>query len=205
MPISFVPPQEDEVDDSRADFAPEQQPIRRSRGRPARKPEPAGELREEVYLDENGEPITRKSRRHGSNDLFELPKSMMRSGWAYGWWAFSVAGQPIDASTEVDWLDGGWRPVRPSELKAEERRALCPPGWSSNTIERHGQRLYKRPMHLHKEAQEEDYYRAREMRDERMRQALVGDSGQNLAPRPGRLNRFEVQVGGMEPESLIED
>lgn len=103
------------------------------------------------FIDpDTNEPFRRKSQAETNTAWNELMPESKASGWVYQWCPVRVLNEPVDASQARAMHEGGWRPVRPTEMPKE-----IPPGWDQNTIERHGQILYKRPAYLNEEAREE--------------------------------------------------
>lgn len=165
----------------------------RSRGRPAERPEPAPLPAErpaaasarpsvddfEAFIDQlgDGATLTREAR-GGMQTAFDVPMHGRRDGWDYQWWPTHVVGQEVDPSFSVEIAQGSWFPVPASHFPQ-----LCPVGWSRKTIDRHGQRLYMRPMRLTNEAKAEQMQQAYEQKANRLAAAQAGDSGRTFAPR----------------------
>lgn len=129
---------------------------------------------------------TRRSRLGGSADDFFVPDNLKRPGIDYQWFVMKVLNQEIDAGEHVAIADGGWEPVRPTEMPE-----LMPKGYKGNTIDRKGQRLYKRPMYLTEEARREDFMLARQQKDAKLQQALATPN--DSAPRV--QSKIDISVG----------
>ena len=127
---------------------------------------------------------TRRSRLGGSGDDFDI-EAWKKPGWSYQWWVIKVNGMEVDNSEYVRIADGGWEPVRPNEMPE-----AVPAGYKANTIDRKGQRLYRRPDYLTKEALEEDYRIAQEQKNSKLAQAY--GTGQGEASRT--VHTMDVQV-----------
>lgn len=174
-----------------------------SRSRPASRPESAplpkerpAEFKGDQSLEEmidalgSGEHLTREHRGEGGS--FEVPLQGRREGWDYQWWATHIVGQEVDPSSLVEINRGSWFPVPASHFPQ-----LCPPGWSRNTIDRQGQRLYMRPMRLTIEAREEYKRFADQQKQARLAAAQSGDSGREFA------NRVQLEGIQVKTEPLI--
>ena len=121
------------------------------------------------FENDDGSKITRRSRRDGVVTDFEVPNNVRKPGWDYEYKTSRVMGQEVDASEQVEIYEGGWRPVKATEMKS-----LCPPGWDKPYIERRGQILYCRPMQLTEEAKNEDYEKAERQKRDKLEAALAG-------------------------------
>ena len=128
-----------------------------------------GDRAEPIREEETDEVLTRKSRGERSVEWNHVPASLRKRGWDYQWFVTSVMNEPIDGSVLAEAHEGGWRPV-----KAADMPTMLAPGDTSSTINRRGQRLYTRPIHLTQEAREEDYQAAEQMRRDRIQGALDG-------------------------------
>ncbi len=169
----------------------------KSRGRPASRvgtvampPEQTNAV--DIQVDEleraieaagdGGRHLTRESR--GDHDTtFDVPMTGRRSGWDYTYWPFKVNGQEVDSSEITSLQQGGWLPVPKSHFPS-----LVPPDWAKPTIERHGCRLYMRPMRLTEQAREEASNVARRQVSDKLAQAAAGDSGRQFAARDSRAH-----------------
>lgn len=119
----------------------------------------------------DGEVLTRRARRDGFVDDFEIPARYKKPGWDYEWKTIRVMGQESDPSDMTTVYEGGWRPIPPSAAPD-----LCPPGWDKQTVDRKGMRLFTRPMAFTKEAMSEDRARAEQQQGDKLRAALAGPS-----------------------------
>lgn len=119
----------------------------------------------------DGEILTRRARRDGFVDDFEIPQRYKMPGWDYEWKTFRIMGQESDSSEMTTIFEGGWRPVPPDKMPD-----LCPPGWDKKTIDRKGMRLFTRPMSFTQEAMNEDRSRAEKQQGDKLRSALAGPS-----------------------------
>lgn len=122
---------------------------------------------------EEGPRKTRRSRIGQSGDNFYIPEEWKQKGMDYQWWVIKVYNTPVDDHEFVMIADGGWEVVRPSEMPG-----AVPRDYKGNSIERFGQRLYKRPMYLTDESRAEDARIAREQRDAKIAQVYGTDQGQ---------------------------
>lgn len=136
--------------------------------------------------EETGQPITRRSRRDGAVTDFEVPDKLRKPGWDYEFKTQRVMGQEVDASEQVEIYEGGWRPV-----KASEMRALCPPGWDRPFVERRGMVLYTRPAHLSAEAKREDYEKAERQKRDKLQAALAG-GGESSKYTERKIDKLEI-------------
>lgn len=141
------------------------------------------------YLDEDGKPIRRRVNREGNP--FDLPEKDKKSGWDYAWWPVRIQGEQVDPSFIVEVREGGWRPVDPKDMPN-----YMPPGWEKKFIERGGQILYTRPMHLTEESRAEDVKIAENQRYDKLKGALAGPAElQKVAPRQVMENELYGSVG----------
>lgn len=154
----------------------------------------------EEFIDpDTGEPFRRKSLTEQKSAWNELDKKSVRNGWCYQWNPVRVLNEPVDASQARALRDGGWRPVHPREMPDE-----CPPGWTGDTIERHGQILYKRPAYLNEEARREsvrlanaqvkDRFAAAEMTPRGTLPKVVETIKQTIEPLPDDLQRERADL-----------
>lgn len=146
------------------------------------------------FLDEEGKPLRRRVDR--SQSAFDFPDRLKKKGWDYQWWPIRVMGEPMDPSSLVEIREGGWRPV-----SAKDMRELVPPGWDKPHVERGGQVLYMRPMHLTMEARAEDLKIAEDQRYDKLKGALAGP--QELAKiAPRHVEKIEItgHVGNLDPK-----
>ena len=167
-----------------------------SRGKPAASADTEAEITVSGE-DADDEPMpTRRSRRGGAANPFEVPAHLKRRGWDYEWKTMTVMGQPVGASEVIAIQEGGWRPV-----KADDMKEICPPDHASRYIEREGQRLYTRPMHLTEEARAEDVDIARTvMRDKLAAAMATPDNQPKSMPRKIEgSNTLEVEIGTYKP------
>lgn len=130
---------------------------------------------------------TRRSRLNGQWDDFHVPEEWKSPGWSYQWEVMKVLSVEVDQSEHVRIADGGWEPVRPTEMPG-----MMPVGYKGNTIDRKGQRLYKRPEYLTKEAKDEDEMIARQQKQAKINQ--VYGTGQGEATRT--VQTIDVKTGG---------
>ncbi len=161
----------------------------RSRGRPASRP-----------YDEDIDPalLTRRSRSEmGANEL-DIPAELLDPEWDYQWFTTTVMNQPVDPSDLVDAASQGWRPVA---ARGRWFERMCPAGYEGRTIDRRGQRLYCRPMRLTIEARKEADENARELKRNRLEQALATPEG--TAPRGG-LVQLETGLPERIPSETLD-
>ena len=71
-----------------------------------------------------------------------------------------------------DAREAGWRPERASDWPT----LVDPDASPDSAVERGGQRLYGRPIHLTMEARQEDFNVAQEQQNDRMNAAAAGKS-----------------------------
>lgn len=150
--------------------------------RGARKPRP------EIY-DEDGVLLTRRSMRDFNGNKFDVPLRLQMPGWSYEYKTIRNMGAPADSYDLVECYENGWRPVKATEIPE-----LCPPGWKEPHVERGGQLLMKRPIHLTEEARDESIVIAEEQRYDKLKGALAGP--QELGKIAPRLVR-DVEVIGV--------
>ena len=109
----------------------------------------------------NGDVLSRTRTQVG--DIFEIPQSLIPSGWSMQWNAVSIAGNSdilLDQSHMM--YQNGWRPV-PAERYAG---TLVPKGSTGNII-RGQQMLMERPQALTDEAKAEDIRNAHQLISDR--------------------------------------
>jgi hypothetical protein len=160
----------------------------------------AGVAAEPVYTgpaEENrpvnsDEVVTRKSRGERQIDTFDVPNHLKKRGYDYQWFAISVLGQPVDGVL-AEAHEGGWRAVPASDMQS-----MLAPGTDLRTVDRRGQRLFMRPMHLTLEARTEDYNHAEQQKRDRMQTAMEGRAadGGVAGVRGVKPVQFEVSVQG---------
>lgn len=119
-------------------------------------------------------PAERISRTDRDVNQFELPKDLLtkmhRSGWDARWIVITVLNQPVDGTELLTAHNAGWRAAA-----AKDFAALVPPGTApKSAVERFGQRLYIRPLHMTRKAQAEDAAAAREAMQSRMAASQEG-------------------------------
>lgn len=164
-----------------------------------------GEMPAEFIDPETGEPYRRRSLSEQLGPWNELREDSKQAGWAYQWSPARVLNEPVDASQARMMHEGGWRPVKPSEMPNE-----IPPGWKADTIERHGQILYKRPAYLNAEAKKESHRLANQQVVDRYTTAgmntpgrlpKVSEISQTIEPLPDDMRtQRAVEVGEVEYE-----
>lgn len=153
----------------------------------------AGADRAEPMRDDSPvETVTRKSRGERSVDVFHVPEHLKIRGCDYQWWPISILGQPVDGSQVAEAYEGGWRPVQ-----AKHMAAMLAPGDTSATVDRRGQRLFQRPMHLTHQAKQEDYAAAEQMRRDRIEGAL---NGKGSGGQEGLSNIRGIKAHGLQLE-----
>lgn len=131
---------------------------------PAERAEPS----REVVTDT--EPRTRVRREQRAVGGFDLPVHMKKPGWDYQWDVDVVLGQPVDGSQKTILHEAGWRVETCGNWLG-----YCPPGSGpSDPMQRLGQTLYSRPMHLTLEARQEDVDAAQQQVRDRVQGALEG-------------------------------
>lgn len=130
----------------------------------SRRQEPTRDgYRDEVSADQVAENFVRRRREERTVGSFDIPEHRKKPGWSYQWMTIRVFNQPVDPADIRDFThNGGWRPVPARDVPemADTNDAPDAP------IEARGQRLYCRPLHLTREAQEEDkQYAIEQQRD----------------------------------------
>lgn len=176
---------------------------RKTRGRPASRPETAPMPREAnpsgdptvedlermiEAVDRGDTHLTRESN-SGVATTFDVPEQGKRPGWDYTWWPFKITGEEVDASTIVEYTRGGWIPVPATHFPS-----LVPRGWRKPVIERQGMRLFMRPQRLSDEAKTETYRQAFEQKANRLAAAQAGDAGREFAPRDSRAGGISTEI-----------
>ena len=117
--------------------------------------------------------IRRRPRGERSVNSFDIPPRFKRPGWDYQYITIRVLNEPVDASRIWTYQeDGGWRPVRVKDMLGYMDPSI--PG--DQFIEKDGQRLMTRPMHLTLQARQEDLEYAQEQRIDRMAAEASGES-----------------------------
>lgn len=127
-------------------------------------------------IESGGAGLTRQSVQAGAD--FDIPLRGRVEGWDYQYWPVKIVGQEVDPSVLVEYRRGGWIPVPASHFPQ-----LRAPGSQSTTIDRHGQRMYMRPMRLTEEAKAEAHKLAYEQKAHRLAAAQAGDAGREFARR----------------------
>lgn len=145
------------------------------------------------FLDsDTGKPLTRRSRRDGAGNPYDVPIRLRRSGWDYEWKGDLVMNQPVAASEKVSIHEAGWRPV-----PAKDMMELCPPGWDKTYVQRDGMTLMMRPMHLTAEAREEDRVLAEQVKAARLDAGAVAANISRDSRMPAQVSerRIEGEMG----------
>lgn len=127
-------------------------------------------------IDSGGAELSRQSVQAGAD--FDIPLRGRVEGWDYQYWPVKIVGQEVDPSVLVEYRRGGWIPVPASHFPQ-----LRAPGATSTTIDRHGQRMYMRPMRLTVEAKAEMQKLAYDQKAHRLAAAQAGDAGREFARR----------------------
>lgn len=170
----------------------------RKDGSPARPrrnmPQTAGRPASPAMVDTVEEPRERRIRRsrlEGNFNDFEIPESIRRRfrerGLDLQWGTTSIMGMPVDGAEQTRAYEAGWRPVN-----AKDARELCPPGWERPTVERYGQILYERPLHLTAEAKEEDIAIAERQKQDKLQQSLAAPAEQHRGVQR-RVTEFSIE------------
>lgn len=128
----------------------------------------------DAWTPEYDGPVERVSRLDRDTNQFELSKPVQkrltRAKFSWGWKVTTVYNQPVDGTELLAASNAGWRPAKAKDFPEE-----VPPGTDPNaTIERFGQRLYIRPEHLTRAAQNEDYQFAQAQMKSRMTASQEG-------------------------------
>lgn len=113
------------------------------------------------------EPLRRRKPQSEGDKNFFIPDELLAEldarGLSANWKRLSVYGKEEGASHFMDIEDAGWRPL---SLKSFPRFAkLMPTNWTSDTLDRGGQRLYVRPKSFTQEAEAENLDAARDAVD----------------------------------------
>lgn len=133
--------------------------------------------------------ITRKSLEERQKNMFDLPEHRKKPGRDYKWEVFSIMGQRSEPAALLDSVEAGWRDERAGDWPEIVVRGVP----AHDPVERYGQRLMGRPIHLSMEAQQESFARAKTQERDRM-QASAG--GQGLGGTEGLANVRGVEVRG---------
>lgn len=140
---------------------------------------------------------TRRSRKDGGSDDFDVPMSMRKPGYDYEYKTTKVNGQPVDDADMAFYRDNGWEPVVASQMPG-----LLAPGSSAKFIERRGQILMCRPDYLSVESRAEDYEIAEQQKFDKLQSASA-----IAISRPGLINAtkpeitIEGEVGRQAPKA----
>lgn len=138
------------------------------------------------------ERLTRRSRR-GDTNAWDIPMHLRKPGWDYQWWTMTVHGQQVDGGDVAEIYEGGWRPA-----KAKDFKEILSPHWDKPTVERQGQMLYTRPMHLTMEARQEFYEKAEEQKRDKLQAAMASAGGKIGRPIVEQF-QLEGEVGVHRP------
>lgn len=84
-------------------------------------------------------------------DKFHVPPELIPKGWCVEWKRTSCLGKPEEFDYEMDLYESGWKRADPKTF-----HTLVPEGFTGDTVERGGMRLYIRPSHQKKESQRLD-------------------------------------------------
>ncbi len=160
-----------------------------TRGRPA---DPDVEVEPIDFLDDEGKPLTRRSRNDSQQNPYDIPVDMRRHGWDYEWKNDRVMNQPIDSVEHVAVADAGWRPQKATG----DWLKLCPAGWDKPYIERGGMTLYTRPMHLTEEARQEDYAHAQAIKASRLEASAIGAQISKDPRMPAGVTKQGMRIEG---------
>jgi len=142
-------------------------------------------------------PGVRLSREDRDTNQFEIPAAVRRkltnAGWDWSFKVITIYNQPVDATELMVADKAGWRPA-----KVKDFPELMPRGTSpDSTVDRHGQRMFIRPAHLTREAQQDDYNFANAQMNNRMAASREGKSlntGEQGLADMGNIVR-PVQIG----------
>ena len=151
---------------------------------PAARAEPTREPEMEVR--------TRRSRDRRAIGDFDLPSDLKKPGWDYQFCVHTVLNQPIGGAELAAIHEGGWRPEKNKHWPGVAPPGLDPDGY----VERGGQVLYSRPMHLTMEARNEDHEAAQQQVRDRVQGALEG----RVAGGEGIANIKGIRPTGMSLE-----
>jgi len=129
-------------------------------------------------------------------DEFYVPASAIPDGWTYEWKRITVMGQE-DPAYQVQIAQKGWEAV-----PASRHPEMMPHGWSGNTIDRKGQRLFERPREITDEARQIEMRRARSqvrIKEQQLTQAPDGQFGRDHAQVRPKISK------GYEPMPIPAD
>jgi hypothetical protein len=129
-------------------------------------------------------------------DEFYIPAHAIPDGWTYEWKRLTVLGQE-DPAYQVSLAQKGWEPV-----PASRHPEMMPQGWSGDTIDRKGQRLFERPREITDEAKSIEMRRARQqvrIKEAQLSQAPDGQFGRDHAQVKPRISK------GYEPMPIPAD
>lgn len=137
----------------------------------------------------DGETLSRKQR--VGIDPYEIPPSIIPSGWEYQWNAISVVGNADVLQTQtLQMHENGWRPV-----PASRHPGRFVPVGSAGAIIRGGLRLEERPKALSQEARNEELLAARQLVTDR-NESLQLTSLRDKMPSGFDMNRKYRGTGG---------
>jgi hypothetical protein len=118
-------------------------------------------LRDGQFIGRNGEILSRSQTQ--SQDPFDIPKSMIPTGWEYQWNIVTVIGNPDIARDQHHIMHvNGWRSV-----PAERLAGTLIPAGSKGEVVRGGLRLEERPEAMSDKARAEDVRLARQLISDR--------------------------------------
>lgn len=141
-----------------------------------------------TIIDAAGKPeprLTRRPRTLGGDASFDIPDKYKKPGQDYEWKTITVIGAAVDGSELAMYAEQHWTEVRPAEMPG-----MMAPGYEGKTIDRRGQRLFKRPKYLSEEAVTESYNIAETQKYDKLKSASSIPIG-----RPGLMS---AQVDKME-------
>lgn len=129
-----------------------------------------------TFTPEYDGPTERISRVDRDTNQFELTPSVQsklrNAGWSWAFKVMTVYNQPVDGTELLTAANAGWRAAKAKDFPTE-----VPPGTDpSGHVERFGQRLFIRPAHMTRQAQDEDYRFANAQMQSRMNQTQEGKS-----------------------------
>jgi hypothetical protein len=129
-----------------------------------------------AFTPEYDGPTERISRVDRDTNQFELTpqvqQKLRNSGWSWAFKVMTVYNQPVDGTELLTAANAGWRAAKAKDFPTE-----VPPGTDPNgTVERFGQRLFIRPAHMTRQAQDEDYRFANAQMQSRMSATQEGKS-----------------------------
>lgn len=168
--------------------------IRKTRGRPASRPEPGLE-----ELLAQAAKATRRGDVASGVGHFDVPAVIQSRfpGMAMQWFVVRVLGQNISGDEMVTISEGGWQAV-----PARYAKEMLPDEYQGSTVDLRGQRLYFRRQDLQKQAQRELTRRADEARENKLKAAAQGDTGGNIVPRSE--TRFEASFDRATSDGMRE-